>query len=146
MSERQYDKAQATYNAILKENPKNFAAHRQLSDLYRRQGKYDDAQRELELAAECCDDPIWKPELHEKLASTFQARQKLPEAIEQWKKAISSTQDPEDACRRRLRLALLYQKMGEKDDALKLYQEIVDTSKNPGLRNYAQYFLKRAQK
>lgn len=144
--ERDYNKARDTYEAILKTNPKNFAAHRQLSDLYRRMGRYDDAQRELELAADCCDDPTWKPELHEKLASAFQARQKLPESVEQWKKAISCTQDPEDACRRRLRLALLYQKMGEKDDALKLYQQIVDTSKNPGLRNYAQYFLKRAQR
>ena len=146
MNEHEYDKARETYETILKVTPKNFATHRELSDLYRRMGRYDDAQHELELAAEYCDDPIWKPELHEKLASTFQARQKLPEAIEQWKKAINCTPDPEDACRRRLRLALLYQKMGQKDDALKLYQEIVDTSKNPGLKNYAQYFLKRAQK
>ncbi len=146
MAERDYTKAQQVYDEVLKANPKNFAAHRQLSDLYRRLGRYDDSQRELELAADCCNDPVWKPELHEKLASVYQARQRQPEAVAQWEKAIASTQDPEDACRRRLRLALLFQKMDEKEKALKLYQEIVDMSKNPGLRNYAQYFLKRAQK
>jgi tetratricopeptide (TPR) repeat protein len=146
MNDRKYDKAQEAYEAALKRDPKNFAVHRQMSDLYKRMGKYEDAQRELEEAAECCADPVWKPELHEKLATVYQARQKQEDAIRQWKKAIEASQDPEDASRRRLRLALLYQKLGQKEDALKLYKTIVESTTNPGLRNYAQYFLKRAQR
>ncbi|MEW6359459.1 MAG: PEGA domain-containing protein [Planctomycetota bacterium] len=153
---RNYDVNQARehLDIAMKLDPKNFSVHLQLSDIYRRMGKHEEAEKALETATELCQDPAQKGNLHEKLAGAYQTKlidadavnQWYPKAVEQWQKAIKCAEDPERACQRRFRLALLYRRMGEHEKALDLFEEILKASNNVGLQNYAKYFLKHSQR
>lgn len=148
------DQARDALERAQKVDPQNFAVHMQLSAVYRRMGKHEDADRELELATTLCKDPVERGKLHETLAGVYQAKlvdpdavaRWYPKAVAEWVEAIKLAEDPDQACQRRFRLALLYKRMGENDKALTLFQAIVDNSKKDGLRNYAQYFLSHSGK
>ena len=148
------EEARQSLDKALKIDPHNYRAHIQLSAIHRRMGKHEQAEKALENATKLCKDPVEKGNLHEKLAGVYQTRltdadavaKWHPKAVAQWEQAIRLAEDPERACQRRFRLALLYRRVGEKDKALELFKQIVEISKNEGLRNYAKYFLKHASK
>jgi tetratricopeptide (TPR) repeat protein/TolB-like protein len=52
------DAAEQEFRAVIVADPKNAAAHRQLADIYRRQGKLDDAVKELQLCLAVRDSAI----------------------------------------------------------------------------------------
>ncbi|NOZ22935.1 MAG: PEGA domain-containing protein [Planctomycetes bacterium] len=153
---RNYDIKQAReyLDMAMKLDPKNYSVHMQLSSIYRRMGKHAEAEKALEAAAKLCKDPVQRGNLHETLAGVYQTKlidvdavhNWYPKAVAEWQQAIKLAEDPERACQRRFRLALLYRRMGEQDKALDLFEEILKESKNAGLQNYAKYFLKHSKR
>jgi tetratricopeptide (TPR) repeat protein/TolB-like protein len=52
------DAAEQEFHAVIAADPKNASAHRELADIYRRQGKLDDAVKELQLSLASRDSAI----------------------------------------------------------------------------------------
>ena len=52
------DIAEQEFRAVIVADPKNASAHRELADIYRRQGKLDDAVKELQLCLAVRDSAI----------------------------------------------------------------------------------------
>ena len=78
------DAAEEEFRAVITMDPKNASAHRELADIYRRQGKLDDAVKELQLSLATRDSAIERT----MLARIYLEQKKPDLAREEVEKAV----------------------------------------------------------